>query len=236
MALSTIDLPGGIILSYVAKTGTYTVGQFDSTIDCTANSFTVILPTAVGIAGRTYVVKNSGTGIITVDAAGSETIDGLTNILLISKQSITVQSNGANWIINVSNLPYLQGTWTPVITLVGGAGNVVPVYSTNSGTYTQIGREVFFCMLFSGDGGAEGAGTGQIHVTLPFSTSAEQLAVGPVLGAAINGADEELLSLQFQPSAATFAVFKGSTELLMFTRADQNNTSRHFSLSGSFLV
>lgn len=236
MAISTIDLPGGIILSYLAKTANYTVGAFDSTIDCTSNSFTVTLPTAAGISGRTYVVKNSGAGVITVDAAGSETIDGSLTVLLIAKQSITLQSNGANWIINVSNLPYVQGTWTPVVTLVGGAGNVVPVYSTNSGTYTQVGREVFFSILFSGDGGAEGAGTGQIHVSLPFATSAVQLAVGPPSGFAINGADEMLLSLQFQPSASTLAVYSGAEEIITFTGADQSNVSRHFSLSGKFLV
>ena len=231
-------LPGGFILSYLAKTANYTVAVVDdSTIDCIANSFTVTLPAAAGIAGRTHVVKNSGSGVITLDPSGAETIDGETTIFLASKQAVTVQSNGANWIIVSSgDSRYFEGTWTPIVTLVGGAGNTVPVYSTNSGKYTRVGRLVFFNILFSGDGGAEGAGTGQIHVSLPFSTSAEQLPVGPICGVMINGADEELLSLQFQPSASTLAVFMGSTELLMFTGVDQNNVSRHFSLTGNFLV
>ena len=49
--------------SYVAKTGTYTAGATDFCIDCTANTFTVTLPTAVGIAGKQYCIKNSGTEI-----------------------------------------------------------------------------------------------------------------------------------------------------------------------------
>lgn len=237
MALATIDLPGGIVLSYLAKTANYTVGPFDSTVDCTANSFTVTLPTAVGISGRTYVVKNSGSGIITVDPAGAETIDGDATILLASKQSITVQSNGANWITASSgDSRYLEGTWTPVVTLVGGAGNTVPVYTTNSGVYTRIGRVVLFCILLSGDGGAEGAGTGQITISLPFSTSSAQLAVRAVSGTAVNGANETLLSIQFAASSSTFSLFGGASDLTSFTGAGQNNTSRSISLTGKILV
>lgn len=91
---------GGESSGYAAKTGTYTVGESDSVIDCTSGTFTVTLPTAVGIAGRKYVIKNSGTGTITVDGAGSETLDGATTaVLRPGKSCITIQSNGANWII-----------------------------------------------------------------------------------------------------------------------------------------
>ena len=84
--------------SYVAKTGTYTAGATDFCIDCTANTFTVTLPTAVGIAGKQYCVKNSGAGVITVDGNGSETIDGAANFVLSTRyESIWVISDGANW-------------------------------------------------------------------------------------------------------------------------------------------
>ena len=58
------------------------------------------LPTAVGITGRVYVIKNSGTGTITVDPNGSQTIDGAATVALATQyQSIMVMSNGANWIV-----------------------------------------------------------------------------------------------------------------------------------------
>lgn len=91
-------IPYSISHGYVAKTATYTAAD-DYTIDCTANSFTVNLPTAVGITGRIYLVKNSGTGVITIDPAGAETIDGAATQAVVSGASVTVQSNGANWII-----------------------------------------------------------------------------------------------------------------------------------------
>lgn len=236
MALATIDLPGGIVLSYLAKTAAYTIGAFDSTIDCTSGTFTVTLPTAVGRAGRTYVIKNSGSGVITVDAAGSSTIDGTLSVILITLQGITLQSNGTNWIINVSCLPYLQGSWTPIVTLVGGAANVVPVYSTNSGTYTRIGRLCFFNLLLSGDGGADGAGTGQVNISLPFTSSSAQLSVRAVSGTAVNGANEVLLSILYAPSSGTISLFQGASDLIAFPGSLQGNASRSISLVGSFLV
>jgi len=68
-------------------------------INCTANSFTVTLPTAVGITGKSFTIKNSGTGVITIDADGTETIDGSLTQSLNQYHSRTVISDGTNWII-----------------------------------------------------------------------------------------------------------------------------------------
>lgn len=67
---------------------------------------------------------------------------------------------------------YEEGTFTPTVTLVGGAGNTVPVYSTNTGRYIRNGNQVSVEILLTGDGGAEGAGTGVINVALPFTANA----------------------------------------------------------------
>jgi len=85
--------------SYVEKTANYTVATTDDTIDCTANTFTVTLPTAVGLEGKIFNIKDSGTGAITVATTSSQTIDGNSTITLVQGNSLTVQSNGANWII-----------------------------------------------------------------------------------------------------------------------------------------
>lgn len=86
-------------MPYVAKTATYTITAADYLIECTANTFTVTLPTAVGIVGREYEVKNSGTGTITVDAAGTETIDDQLTQVLVQYDAMKIMSNGTNWII-----------------------------------------------------------------------------------------------------------------------------------------
>jgi hypothetical protein len=88
-----------ISTAYTAKTANYTATIADYTIDCTANTFTVTLPTAVGITGRIYVIKNTGTGVITVDGDSTETIDGQLTQTLNQWNTLKIQSTGANWII-----------------------------------------------------------------------------------------------------------------------------------------
>ena len=73
---------GGNTFPYVAKTSTYSIGDSDFFIDCTSGTFTVTLPTAVGKAGRVYIIKNSGSGVTTVGTTSSQTIDGVTSRLL----------------------------------------------------------------------------------------------------------------------------------------------------------
>lgn len=87
-------------LPYVAKTTTYSITASDYTIDCTSGTFTVTLPTAASIAGRIYVIKNTGTGVITIATTSSQTIDGVVGATLSTQySSLTVQSDGANWIL-----------------------------------------------------------------------------------------------------------------------------------------
>ena len=86
---------------YVAKTANYTLGSTDGTVECTANSFTITLPSAVPATGRVYNIKNSGNGVITINTTSSQTIDGNASgvLKLVQYDNLTVQSNGANWII-----------------------------------------------------------------------------------------------------------------------------------------
>ena len=80
----------------VSATDAFVVG--DRIIDCTANSFTVSLP-AAGNVGREYILKNSGSGVITLDADAAETIDGAATQTLVQYVSLTVVDDGTGWII-----------------------------------------------------------------------------------------------------------------------------------------
>lgn len=102
----TVKVTSGVMttvvdtLGYVAKTANYTATSSDTIIDCTTNTFTITLPTAVGITGKMYIVKNSGTGVITIATTSSQTIDGATTYDLGTQyMSLTVVSNNANWIV-----------------------------------------------------------------------------------------------------------------------------------------
>lgn len=90
---------GGVFLPYSAKTGTATLTSSDYVVEATSGTFTVTLPSAVGVGGQIYIIKNNGTGSVTVAPAGSEKIDGYTTAILKPGHScITIQSNGINWI------------------------------------------------------------------------------------------------------------------------------------------
>jgi len=94
-------IKGSLTLNYVAVTTTYSILATDYTVNATSGTFTVTLPTAVGITGKVYNLHNSGSGIITIATTSSQTIDGNASgvLTLVQYDNLKVQSDGANWII-----------------------------------------------------------------------------------------------------------------------------------------
>lgn len=83
-------------------TGATTLDDSHYTVRCDATSagFTVTLPAAASCSGRIYNIKKvDGTSnIVTIDANGSETIDGDATIPLESQgDCLSIQSNGTSW-------------------------------------------------------------------------------------------------------------------------------------------
>jgi len=86
----------------VTASGNVVSGDYLIVADATAGAITMTLPPAALVPGRIYVFKriNSGANTVTVDAYGSETIDGaLTHALSPQWNSITIISNGTAWYI-----------------------------------------------------------------------------------------------------------------------------------------
>ena len=83
------------------KTSTYGISSVDNVILCITNAFTVTLPTAVGISGQEYTIKNGNTqasfNVITLATTSSQTIDGNTSVSMVPLTAITVVSDGSNW-------------------------------------------------------------------------------------------------------------------------------------------
>lgn len=90
--------PPEVALGYAAKTGAYTAVAADrgTLIDCTANTFTVTL-TAPATLGADWwcMVRNSGTGTITVDPASTALIDGSATLTLREDESAIVVCTGS---------------------------------------------------------------------------------------------------------------------------------------------
>jgi len=97
---------GPLQLPKSSKTAAYSIGPTDSTIlaDATSATFQVTLPSATTTtgSGAFYTIKriNSAANNVTVGTTSSQLIDGAaTKTLGAQWSSITVQSDGTNWMI-----------------------------------------------------------------------------------------------------------------------------------------
>lgn len=133
---------------------------------------------------------------------------------------------------------YVQGTFVPTVTLVGGAGNTVPVYSTNTGIYTRIGNVVYADVYLTGDGGAEGAGTGQYTLSLPITASSGNASGYVPIGLSINGVVALILLGEIAASATTLSLnyYNVGASVATFDGAAQNNATRTVRLRFSYRV
>ena len=85
--------------NYRATSGNDLVYVNDYFISSSGTSSTLTLPTAVGAAGKIYIIKsrlNVGE-LLNVSTINSETMDGSTSIALARFDSIQLMSNGTNW-------------------------------------------------------------------------------------------------------------------------------------------
>ena len=89
----------GLTIEYIGKSSTYSISLTDQMVDCTSGTWTATLPSAVTAkAGRMYVVKNSGTGTLTLATTSSQTIDGSSTSRTLAQWAVfRLVSDGANW-------------------------------------------------------------------------------------------------------------------------------------------
>ncbi len=83
-----------------AKSGVYTVVAADrgKTLNCTG-TWTLSLTAAATLGdGFAATVINSGSGVITIDPSGSETIDGATTLIVAAGASRVIVCTGSAWV------------------------------------------------------------------------------------------------------------------------------------------
>ena len=82
--------------STTALTTDYTIA-----VDPTTTAATVNLPAAATVTGQIFAIKhvNASANTVTIDASGSETIDGNLTLVLTAYNSATVQSTGSAWVV-----------------------------------------------------------------------------------------------------------------------------------------
>lgn len=90
---------GGGVPAFAQKSANYTITTDDHTLEATANTFTFTLPAAASCAGQFFYLINSGTGVVTIDGNGSETINGDLTVDMYQYDSVTLVSNGTGWLM-----------------------------------------------------------------------------------------------------------------------------------------
>lgn len=88
----------GNVRAVATKTGNYTATADDGLLLCNG-TLTVTLPSAATVgAGFVYQIKNIGTGTVTIDPDGAQTVDGQSTIAIPNQYwSLTICSDGSNW-------------------------------------------------------------------------------------------------------------------------------------------
>jgi len=95
-----ISTPITTISSTGAMSYTATDTDFTIAVSATGGAVTIALPSASTCNGRLYAIKkvDSSTNAVTIDPAGSETIDGATTKTLSSQNAVNIiQSDGVSW-------------------------------------------------------------------------------------------------------------------------------------------
>jgi hypothetical protein len=154
---------GASAITIDGKTGAYTVvaGDLGKVINCTANTFTVTLTAAATLgAGFWCWVWNTSTTlshVITIDPNASETIDGVTTLLLRRGEGMQIVCDGTNWQTGDKKAMrgYAENISTPAATLpsvgdgaislggrlshAGGAGSFGVLIGIDSSNYGARG-------------------------------------------------------------------------------------------------
>ena len=93
------DAEDNYLYSIITTEAAYGASQSNDYI-LASGTFTITLPAAADNTGKLINIKNIGTGTITVDPNETETIDGgLTAVLTVQYECISIISDGSNWYI-----------------------------------------------------------------------------------------------------------------------------------------
>lgn len=106
---STLDVRGSFSTPLTSFSSNLTAGASDNMLLFTGTSgATLTLPTAAGIAGREYWIKNvsSNGSVLAIATTSSQTIDGQSSWSLAQTNKVVrLISNGANWYAAAESLP-----------------------------------------------------------------------------------------------------------------------------------
>jgi hypothetical protein len=166
-----------------SKTADYTATANDDVILVSASgaAVTITLPAAASSSGKAYYIKRTDqtpANAVTIDANGSETIDGATTRKLSTRyEALVLACDGSNWHVLDHQIDGGWQSFTPTGSL-----------STNS-TYTGFWRrdgdsmEVQFNIAFAGDPGTYSS----VSVNMPTGYTIDTAKMSPASDRALLG-------------------------------------------------
>ena len=163
-AFATVKARLDALVAYAAKTGAYTATAADHTLNVTSGTFTLDLPAASTVTGQSLKVKNSGTGVVTLDGNSSETVEGIATYPLGPGSFVEITSTGAAWILT-GGTP--NTGWRDVSSLLT-ADATTKFQTWQTVKMRRVGQRVSFLMIADvGTGSAAGTSATVTPVTLP---------------------------------------------------------------------
>lgn len=113
-------------LTVVSKTANYTLISTDNVVlgDSSGGTFTLTLPTPVGISGKAYTLKKTDSSLTAIAVTGT----GLSTNLSTIGESISVVSDGTNWVIYSRSIPSNRVTYSPTYTGFGTTSSDTTYY------------------------------------------------------------------------------------------------------------
>lgn len=148
-------------IPFVNISSTYTVNVTDGgkILNCTSSSFTVTLPPAATVKLGFYVTvwnsTNNGADVVTIDPDGSETIDGVSSLLIQRGEGLQILCDGTNWQVNSdkSSRLYAENA-APTISRPSAIGSNTVALGSNSSALTN-GKLVYASGQFATVGDAQ---------------------------------------------------------------------------------
>lgn len=154
--------------SVTSQSTTYAILTTDGLIICSGASFTLTLPTAVGISGKQYTIKHTGTSlsqVYTLATTSAQTIGGIASgsyALYTNQESLTLVSDGANWQIlsNFNHTPWVSAGASVITATSAYVFTCTAANATIGATYTNSGFTYTVSATIAGGTTLNCAGTG----------------------------------------------------------------------------
>jgi hypothetical protein len=176
-------------------------------------------------AGRDIIFYQSGETFKVEHTTGNATFAGTADIT----NGVYIGGTAAANLLD----DYEEGTWTPALAF--GGASVGITYGTQSGTYTKIGRTVFFSMDV--DLTNKGSSTGAATISLPFTVGTTPISTFSVMDANVTVSSGTNVYSFVQSGNSSAQLWQGGSGVgvgqLTNTQCANNSS---FRISGHYIV